>query len=78
MKRQKALYISLTVIITIGFVLLGYFVFANSYLRLKEAFIDLYGSIKYYFCSLFNLPTDGIPAPSASTSSACTALWAAA
>ena len=61
MKRQKALYISLTVIITIGFVLLGYFVFANSYLRLKEAFIDLYGSIKYYFCSLFNLPTDGIP-----------------
>lgn len=61
MKRRKALYISLTIIVTIGFLLVGYFVFANSYLRLKEAFIDLFGSIKYYFCTLFDLPTGGIP-----------------
>ena len=61
MRRQKVIFVSITVALTIGFALLFYFGFSNSYLRLREAFIDLLGSLKYYFNAIFDRPTDEMP-----------------
>ena len=61
MKRRKVLYISLTVLISAISILLGFLVFSNSYLRLKEAIIDLLGSFRYYFRTLFELPNKDLP-----------------
>lgn len=61
MKRQKAINISLSVAITIAFILFGVFVFKISYIRTFEALTALWSSIKYYFGVLFNLDIDGIP-----------------
>lgn len=52
MKRYKRLNIIVTVVIFVGFTLLGIFVFQVSYCRSYEALIDLYGSFKYYFMKL--------------------------
>lgn len=60
MKRQTALHIGLTVLLTVGFALLGLF-FAESYLRLFEAIRDLFGGIGYYFRALFGQPVIGPP-----------------
>lgn len=64
MKWQKRLNIALTIALTVAFVLLGAFVFRLSYLRGIEALTDLFGSIKYYFCKIFDLPTSEKPAVS--------------
>ncbi len=61
MRRQKVIFVSITVALTLGFALLFYFGFSNSYLRLREAFIDLFGSLKYYFNAIFDRPTDEMP-----------------
>ena len=61
MKVKKRLNICLTVALYVAVVLSGIFVFLQSYARLFEALIDLYGSFKYYFCVLFGFPVDGIP-----------------
>ena len=61
MRRQKVIFVSITVALTLGFALLFYFGFSNSYLRLREAFIDLLGSLKYYFNAIFDRPTDEMP-----------------
>lgn len=61
MKRQKRINIALSTIITISFILLGAFVFRISYIRTFEALTALFGSIKYYFCILFNLNIDETP-----------------
>ncbi|MCQ2801410.1 MAG: hypothetical protein MJ222_01980 [Bacilli bacterium] len=42
--------------ITLGFVVLSYFCFSDSYLRLIFAFKDIGLSIGYYFCELFSIP----------------------
>lgn len=49
MKRYRRFNIIVTVVIFVGFTLLGIFVFQLSYYRSFEALIDLYGSFKYYF-----------------------------
>ena len=43
MKRYKVFNITVTVLVFVGFVLLGIFVFRLSYCRSFEALIDLYG-----------------------------------
>ncbi len=52
---RRALNIILTVALTIGFVLLGAFVFRLSYIRLGYAFKDFGLSVAYYFCIMFNI-----------------------
>ena len=61
MKRYRVFNVIVTVLIFIGFTLLGIFVFRLSYCRSFEALIDLYGSFKYYFCVLFGFETNGLP-----------------
>ena len=61
MKWQRRLNIALTIVLTTAFVLLGTFTFRQSYCRIFEALIDLYGSFKYYFCVLFGFSVDSIP-----------------
>ena len=50
--------IVITAIIFIGMVLLGVFVFSDSYLRLGESFRDLGNSAAYYFCKLCGIEND--------------------
>lgn len=61
MKLQRRLNIGLTIALTATFILLGAFVFRIAYIRTFEGLIDLNGSFKYYFCVLFDLPTDNLP-----------------
>ena len=61
MKRYRRFNIIVTVVIFVGFTLLGIFVFQLSYCRSFEALIDLYGSFIYYFKTLFGMQTDGLP-----------------
>ena len=50
---RRVLNIILTVLLTIGFILLGAFVFRSSYIRLGYAFKDFGLSVAYYFCEMF-------------------------
>lgn len=52
---RKAINIITTVIISVGLVLLGVFVFSSSYVRLIEGFRDFGLSVGYYFCELFDI-----------------------
>ncbi len=61
MKSKKTLNICITIAVTIGFALLGAFVFRISYLRTFEVLTDLLGSLKYYFCQLFGFSTNAKP-----------------
>lgn len=61
MKWQKRLNICFTVMLTSVFILLGIFVFRQSYCRVIEALIDLFGGFKYYLCTLFEIETSGLP-----------------
>ena len=61
MKSKKILNICTTIAVTIGFALLGAFVFRISYLRTFEALTDLLGSLKYYFGQLFGLSVNAKP-----------------
>ena len=61
MKVQKRLNICLTVALYVAVALSGIFVFPQSYARLSESLIDLYGSFIYYFKTLFGMQTDGLP-----------------
>ena len=61
MKRYKVFNVTVTVLIFVGFTLLGIFVFRVSYCRSYEALIDLYGSFKYYFGNLFGFETNELP-----------------
>lgn len=61
MKWQKRLNICFTVMLTALFILLGIFVFRQSYCRVIESLIDLFGGFKYYLCTLFEIETSGLP-----------------
>lgn len=61
MKWQKRLNICFTVMLTALFILLGIFVFRQSYCRAIESLIDLFGGFKYYLCTLFEIETSGLP-----------------
>lgn len=59
--RRRIIYISVTAVIFVGLVLLGVFVFGNSYLRLFEGFKDFGTSIAFYFTQLFGIEADITP-----------------
>ena len=61
MKWQRRFNITLTIALTIAFILLGVFAFGVAYQRVFEALIDLYGGFKYYFCVLFGLEPSELP-----------------
>ena len=52
---RRVLNILLTIVLTIGFILLGVFIFRSSYIRLWQGAKDFGLSVAYYFCSMFNL-----------------------
>lgn len=61
MNRRRTFNICLTVVITAAFILLGAFVFGDSYLRFGETAKDFGLSVGYYFCTLFGLDHDILP-----------------
>lgn len=61
MNRRRKFNICLTVVITAAFILLGAFVFGDSYLRFGETTKDFGLSVGYYFCTLFGLDHDIVP-----------------
>lgn len=52
---MRKVHISLTVILSAVFVLLGVFVFRQAYLRFWETLCDFGRSIAYYFCGIFGI-----------------------
>ena len=61
MNKRRICNICLTVVITAAFILLGAFVFGDSYLRFGESAKDFGLSVGYYFCALFGLDHDIVP-----------------
>ena len=61
MNRRRTFNICLTVVITAAFILLGAFVFGDSYLRFGETVKDFGLSVGYYFCALFGLDHGIVP-----------------
>ena len=61
MNRRRIFNICLTIVITAAFILLGAFVFGDSYLRFGETAKDFGLSVGYYFCTLFGLDHDIVP-----------------
>ena len=59
-RRLRIANIIVTVILIIGFILLGAFVFQKSYIRIYESLSSLFESVKYYFCTIIGKPV-GIP-----------------
>ena len=52
---RRVLNIILTIALTIGFILLGVFVFRSSYIRLWQGAKDFGLSVAYYFCVMFGI-----------------------
>ena len=61
MNRRRTFNICLTVVITAAFILLGAFVFGDSYLRFGETAKDFGQSVGYYFCTLFGIEHNIVP-----------------
>lgn len=61
MKKRTVLYGSLTAALTVCFLLLGFFVFSRSYVRLKEACEDLVECARFYFRSVFDDTPEEMP-----------------
>lgn len=61
MNRRRIFNICLTVVITAAFILLGAFVFGDSYLRFGETAKDFGLSVGYYFCTLFGIEHNIVP-----------------
>ena len=61
MNRRRTFNICLTVVITAAFILLGAFVFGDSYLRFGETAKDFGLSVGYYFCTLFGIEHNIVP-----------------
>lgn len=61
MDRDKTRNTIITLLILTVMILLGAFVFTESYLRLAEAARDLGTSATYWFCRVFGTDTDVTP-----------------
>ena len=61
MKRLRVFNITLTVLLSLLFIMLGIFHFGSSYLRLFESLGDLWQSIRYFFSMIFGLNNNVIP-----------------
>lgn len=60
-RRYRALNIVLTSLILIGTGLLAFFVYKESYMRVGEAFADLWNSLKFFVKEVFMLDFDANP-----------------
>lgn len=60
-RRLRIANIIVTVILIIGFILLGAFVFQKSYIRIYESLSSLFESVKYYFCTIIGKPIEMPP-----------------
>lgn len=58
---MRKVHISLTVILSAVFVLLGVFVFRQAYLRFWETLCDFGRSVAYYFCGIFGIEHSIVP-----------------
>ena len=61
MNRRNAVNTIFSAIVSVGFVLLGVFVFSSSYFRAFEAGGNLIDSIKFYFCEIFGIAHNTVP-----------------
>ncbi len=61
MRQYRVANVILSVALSIVFGVAAIMVFSSSYLRAFEALLDLFGSIKYYFCVLFGKSVEGLP-----------------
>lgn len=61
MRKYKVFNVTVTVIITTLSVVAAVFIFSTSYLRFWESLVDLWASIKFYFCELFDIENTIIP-----------------
>ncbi|MBR2871109.1 MAG: hypothetical protein IKB98_07035, partial [Clostridia bacterium] len=55
MKRLRVFNITLAVLLSLSFILLGVFHFGSSYLRLFESLGDLWESVRYFFVKILGL-----------------------
>ncbi len=55
MKRLRVFNITLAVLLSLSFILLGVFQFGSSYLRLFESLGDLWESVRYFFVKILGL-----------------------
>ena len=62
---RKAVNITVSIFISLMFVLLGYFVFLSSYLRFGESCVDFGKFIGYYFCEIFGIEHNIMPSVNA-------------
>lgn len=58
---RRTLYIILTALISVAFVLLGVFVFSSSYLRFGESCVEFGLSVAFYFCEIFGIAHTIVP-----------------
>lgn len=58
---RRAVNITVSVLISVAFVLLGVFVFSSSYLRFGETLTEFGQSIAFYFCEIFGIEHGIIP-----------------
>lgn len=58
---RRVLNIILTVAFTVGFILLGVFVFRSSFVRLWQSVKDFGRSVAYYFCVMFGISHNVTP-----------------
>ena len=61
MKKLRVFNISLTILLSITFILLGVFRFNTSYIRFIESLGDFWNSLKFYFLELFGVDHNVTP-----------------
>ena len=61
MKKLRVFNISLTILLSITFILLGLFRFNTSYIRFIESLGDFWNSLKFYFLELFGVDHNVTP-----------------
>ena len=61
MKKLRVFNISLTVLLSLSFILLGVFRFNTSYIRFIESLGDFWNSLKFYFLELFGVDHNVTP-----------------
>jgi len=55
MSRTRKIHITLSVLITISFLCIGAFLCCKSYIRFFETLLDLFDSVRFYFCEVFGI-----------------------
>ena len=61
MGKKRRRYITLSIILTIGLLIIGVCCCTKSYLRLWETLGELCAALKFYFCELFGIEQNLAP-----------------